>query len=78
MTAEGFEPTAIDVAQVNNWFVDFYEQADTNPFSGHGGFWKRLLAGAIRTEGWSERPDRRRAAQRTSTAPRRRCSTRSA
>ena len=54
MTEEGFGRTAIEVAQVNNWFVDFYEQADSNPFSGHGGFWKRLLAGAIRTEGWSD------------------------
>jgi len=54
MTAEGFGPTAIGVAQVNNWFVDFYEQAGTNPFSGHGGFWKRLLSGAISTEGWPD------------------------
>ena len=54
MTAEGFRGDAIGVAQVNNWFVDFYEQAGKNPFSGHGGFWKRLLAGAIDTENWSD------------------------
>ena len=54
MTAEGFRGDAVGVAQVNNWFVDFYEQAGKNPFSGHGGFWKRLLAGAIDTENWSD------------------------
>ena len=63
MRAEGFNPDPIGVAQVNNWFVDFYEQADSNPFSGHGGFLKRLLAGAIRTEGWPD--DLVDAAQRT-------------
>jgi hypothetical protein len=54
MRAEGFNPDSVGVAQVNNWFVDFYEQADSNPFSGHGGFLKRLLSGAIVTEGWSD------------------------
>ena len=54
MGAEGFGPNAIGVAQVNNWFVDFYEQADKNPFSGHAGFVKRLAAGAVLTEGWSD------------------------
>ena len=53
MRSEGFNTDAVGVAQVNNWFVDFYEQAGSNPFSGHGGFWKRLLSGAIVTEGWS-------------------------
>src|SRR5918999_3537650 len=54
MRAEGFNPDPIGVAQVNNWFVDFYEQADSNPFSGHGGFLKPLLAAAIRTRGWAD------------------------
>ena len=54
MRAEGFNSDAVGVTQVNNWFVDFYEQADSNPFSGHGGFLKRLLAGAITTEGWPD------------------------
>ena len=54
MTSEGFGDDAVGVAQVNNWFVDFYEQAGKNPFSGHGGFWKRLLAGAIDTENWAD------------------------
>ena len=54
MTSEGFGADAVGVAQVNNWFVDFYEQAGKNPFSGHGGFWKRLLAGAIDTENWAD------------------------
>ena len=35
MTAEGFGPNAVGVAQVNNWFVNFYENDTTNPFSGH-------------------------------------------
>ena len=54
MQAEGFNADAVGVAKANNWFVDFYEQADSNPFSGHGGFLKRLLAGAIVTEGWPD------------------------
>ncbi len=54
MHSEGFRSMAIGVARVNNWFVDIYEQADSNPFSGHGGFWKRLLSGAIRTEDWPD------------------------
>jgi CARDB protein/PLAT/LH2 domain-containing protein len=54
MTAEGFGTDAVSVAQVNNWFVDFYEQAAKNPFSGQGGFWKRLLSGAVLTEHWRD------------------------
>ena len=54
MHGEGFAADAVGVAQVNNWFVDLYEQAGSNPFSGHGGFWKRLLAGAVTTEGWPD------------------------
>ncbi len=54
MRSEGFGGTAVGVARVNNWFVDIYEQADSNPFSGHGGFWKRLLAGALDTEDWPD------------------------
>ena len=54
MASEGFRNDAIGVAQVNNWFVDLYEQAGKNPYTGHGGFWKRLLTGAIRTEHWRD------------------------
>ncbi len=54
LTTEGFGRTAVGVARVNNWFVDIYEQADSNPFTGHGGFWKRLLSGAVRTEHWPD------------------------
>ncbi len=54
MSSEGFRNDAIGVAQVNNWFVDLYEQAGKNPYTGHGGFWKRLLTGAIRTEHWRD------------------------
>lgn len=55
MTAEGFAADASGVAQVNNWFVDFYEQAEKNPFSGHSGWLYRLLALAIRTESWDQK-----------------------
>ncbi len=54
LTTEGFGRTATNVARVNNWFVDIYEQADSNPFTGHGGFWKRLLSGALLTESWPQ------------------------
>ena len=54
MASEGFGNDSIGVAQVNNWFVDLYEQAGKNPYTGHGGFWKRLLTGAIRTEHWRD------------------------
>ena len=54
MTVEGFNADAVGVVQVNNWFVDLYEQAKKNPFSGHGGFWKRLLTGVIDSENWPD------------------------
>jgi PLAT/LH2 domain-containing protein len=54
MSAEGFGEDAIGVTQVNNWFCDFYEQASSNPFSGHGGFFKRLLSGAVTAEQWPD------------------------
>lgn len=34
MLAEGFSPTAADVAVVNNFFVDYYTNNEKNPFSG--------------------------------------------
>jgi hypothetical protein len=37
MTAEGFGADAVGVAQVNNWFVDIYENGSKVPFSGHAG-----------------------------------------
>jgi hypothetical protein len=55
MGAEGFGGDAIGVAQVDSWFVDLYEQATTNPFSGHAGFVKRLLAGAVKVENWPDK-----------------------
>ena len=54
MGAEGFRDDAIGVAQVNNWFVDLYENSSKLPYSGHGGFWRRLLTGAIRSEHWRD------------------------
>src|SRR4051794_25128735 len=35
LTAEGFGPTATDVAVVNNWFVDLYSNSSKIPQSGH-------------------------------------------
>lgn len=55
LSAEGFGDTAIGVAQVTNWMVDFYEQASQNPYSGHSAWWKELIGGAIGyREHWSE------------------------
>lgn len=55
LTAEGFSETALQVAQVNNWMVDFYEQASQNPYSGHSAWWKELIGGAIGyREHWSD------------------------
>lgn len=45
LASEGFGPTATQVVQVNEWFVDLYENADKSPYSGHGGFWETLLGG---------------------------------
>src|SRR4051794_7136534 len=35
LTAEGFGPTATDVAVVNDWFVDLYSNSSKIPQSGH-------------------------------------------
>ena len=54
MTAEGFGPDAAGVAQVNNWFVNFYENETVNPFSGHADLKTRLGALNLFTESWSD------------------------
>ena len=54
MTAEGFGPNAVGVAQVNNWFVNFYENDTKNPFSGHADIKTRLGALNLFTESWSD------------------------
>ena len=54
MAAEGFGTDAVEVAQVENWFCDLYQVADSNPFSGHSDFMRRLLAGAVDTEEWPD------------------------
>lgn len=55
LQAEGFGNKAIQIAQINNWFVDFYENADSVPYSGHSGALVRLLGLAIFTENWDSR-----------------------
>lgn len=45
LAAEGFGATAVQVAQVNNWFIDLYENAADLPHSGHGGVFVTLLGG---------------------------------
>ena len=47
LTTEGFGDTAVQVAQVTNWMVDFYSQAGQNPYSGHSSWWKEIFSGAI-------------------------------
>ena len=45
----------MDLAVVNNWWIDYYENASTNPFSGRAG-WKTLLAGDFsKLEFWPTR-----------------------
>ncbi|MEA2168769.1 MAG: hypothetical protein QOF76_2069 [Solirubrobacteraceae bacterium] len=44
LTAEGFSGTAADVGVVENWFVDYYWNAKTNPFSGHANVIITLLS----------------------------------
>ncbi len=45
LTAEGFNDRAIQTAQVSNWFVNLYENAESIPFSGHAGAFKELVGG---------------------------------
>ena len=55
LTAEGFGKTAADIANVNNWFVDFYSNAKSVPHSGHSSFIKELLGEAFGSrEHWSQ------------------------
>ncbi|MCW3041529.1 MAG: hypothetical protein JWM31_3434, partial [Solirubrobacterales bacterium] len=56
MRAEGFGPTAAKVAWVANYFVDFYSQASSDPYSGHAAKKVALAAqpiGAFEYENWS-------------------------
>jgi hypothetical protein len=55
LTAEGFGDRSIQYVQVSNWFVDLYENAESVPFSGHAGFFKELVGGALLNFGeWPE------------------------
>jgi hypothetical protein len=55
LTSEGFGEQAIQVTQVNNWFVDFYENAGSIPQSGHTGIFRRLLGGGLFSrEHWAD------------------------
>lgn len=42
LTSEGFGDAAVRAVQVNNWFVDLYENEGENPYSGHASWWKEL------------------------------------
>src|SRR3954452_24738926 len=46
LTEEGFGGHAADVGVVENWFVDYYWNANQNPFSGHGDMLTEMLANA--------------------------------
>ena len=43
LTSEGFGDAAVRTVQVNNWFVDLYENEGQNPYSGHSAWWKEAL-----------------------------------
>jgi CARDB/PLAT/LH2 domain len=47
LTSEGFGEVSIQTAQVTNWMVDLYENADSVPYSGHAGFVKELVGLSI-------------------------------
>ena len=46
LAAEGFGEKAIQIAQVTNWMVDLYENAESTPFSGHASNLKIIVGGA--------------------------------
>lgn len=47
LTAEGFGNTAVDVANVDNWFVDLYSNASKIPQSGHSTIGKGILGSLL-------------------------------
>ncbi len=56
LTTEGFGDKAIQISQVNNWFVDFYENSGKIPQSGHTGIGRRLLGGGVFSrENWDDK-----------------------
>jgi hypothetical protein len=55
LTSEGFGNTSIQVSQVNNWFVDLYENASKLPHSGHASFFRTLVGGGLGdSENWPQ------------------------
>jgi hypothetical protein len=53
LEAETFGNTAVQVVQVNNWYVDLYENASKLPHSGHAEWWRNLLgSGTWDSENW--------------------------
>jgi hypothetical protein len=55
LTAEGFGNTAVQVVQVNNWYVDLYENSNKLPHSGHASGWHTFLGGGVwDSENWSQ------------------------
>jgi hypothetical protein len=54
LTAEGFNATAGNIASVENWLVDFYSQASSNPYSGHDKGIDQVLALATHSEHWPQ------------------------
>jgi hypothetical protein len=54
MRAEGFGADAAGVVRANNWFCDLYLYASIDPFSGHAGVVKRILAFAFKAEDWPD------------------------
>jgi hypothetical protein len=57
LSVEGFNSRAIQSAQVSNWLVDLYENAEKTPFSGHAGFFVDIIGGASPLSGFWKWPD---------------------
>ena len=55
LAAEGFSGTALQVAQVANWFNDLYENAGKTPYSGHAPWYVNLISNSYgNREDWSQ------------------------
>ncbi len=55
LATEGFGEKAIQIAQVSNWMIDLYENAESTPFSGHASNLKIIVGGAaFGREHWAD------------------------
>lgn len=55
MRDEGFNLNAATIGRADNWFMDMYGTAGSNPYSGHADLLKEILGGSIGSrEHWSD------------------------